>query len=310
MTTPPNLVLKWQRAVVAGGYLARMTRLQAKLAFALMKYADYRTGELYPTIEQLAAAVGSLNLTRVREGMNELEEMGVVATTQRGGGRGNATTRRLVIPIVDERAQETETDGVPDSADKQGQFQQQKGDTSEPETGTVLTEKGGHAPSLHPASTPRHVTPHEHTNGADVPKSPRRHRPAVKERTPEPPKQQSRGGTRAKRPKLTLDEARTLPVPLILNTPTFRATWERFLQYREERRELGTKIGTEVLLDQLVGFGPEQAIEKLNMCMANQWRGVIFKDDRKNGVINGNGKHHGKHAASSPRRIEEDLSLQ
>jgi hypothetical protein len=276
------------RAVVAGGYLARLDRLEAKLAFAMTKWADYRTLELYPSIEQLAKSVGSRNLRRVRDALTRLEEMGLTETTHRGGGRGKATTRRLIVPPATEPAEQTETQAVPVSASKQGQLEQLNRDSSDTETGTVSARKGGHAPSPPLTKKRANGTLHEHTTRALTPDA------AANKSAPE---------CGSKRSKLTLAEAKAIEIPLSVDTPTFRVTWEQFLQYRDERGELGMRTGTQVLLNQLAAYGPEEAIARLNRTMANQWRGVLFPDDRRNGVNNGKGKHH-----SGSRRIEEKLS--
>lgn len=161
--TRGNQVLMWSRAIIAGGHLAKLGLLESKLAFALTRFANYNTLELYPSTKHLAEAIGCGNLKRVRDALSRLEAAGLLRTVDRGGGRGRATTRQLVIPEPLEIDALLDLDpdhkqGRSASPIKQGRaespFPEINRDGARPETGTVRDDKQGRSASPQPIREP------------------------------------------------------------------------------------------------------------------------------------------------------------
>lgn len=90
-----------------------------------------------------------------------------------------------------------------------------------------------------------------------------------------------------KQPKKKPTEEPPPDIPLLLDTPEFRQTWEQWIVYRREIRKPMTRTGMEKALDSLLGMGAMEAVNALNTAMTNGWRGFKF-DDQKEGT---NGKH-------------------
>lgn len=74
-------------------------------------------------------------------------------------------------------------------------------------------------------------------------------------------------------------------LPENLKTSSFTTAWAEWLEYKKQRKESYKPIGAKQLLKKLAGFGPEEAVRKLETAMSNNWAGCIFdnRPSKKNG---------------------------
>jgi len=67
-------------------------------------------------------------------------------------------------------------------------------------------------------------------------------------------------------------------IPPELNTPAFLAAWETWLAYRKERRLAAYKpLGLQRQLSALAAFGPQSAIEAIELSMRQNYQGLFPK---------------------------------
>jgi hypothetical protein len=139
--------------------------------------------------------------------------------------------------------------------------------------------------------------------------------PSGEEKTPLPP--EGGTGTEGPPPKRSRSAPITaeailsgVPVPLSLDTPAFRATWERWVRLRLKLKRVKEPIA--LFTDQLVdceAAGEETAIVVLKASIRGEWQGLFFDRTTTNGK--GNGSHQqapsGKPAGSYERRLNLDL---
>jgi hypothetical protein len=110
-------------------HLASLSKLEAKVMFVLYRHARKHTGKSWPAIDTICAKVGCAVPSRVRRVLRRLEAMGLVEVVQRGGGAGNSTVRRLVLP------KGTLADPIQPDENEDGQ--RMNGDGQRAETGTL-----------------------------------------------------------------------------------------------------------------------------------------------------------------------------
>jgi hypothetical protein len=71
-----------------------------------------------------------------------------------------------------------------------------------------------------------------------------------------------------------------LDFPECLETPSFKSAWADWLEYKKQRKQPYKPAGAKALLKQLAKFGPDEAIRKIEIAMANNWAGCVFSDKK------------------------------
>lgn len=84
-----------------------------------------------------------------------------------------------------------------------------------------------------------------------------------------------------------------IAVPPSLATPEFLAAWDRWQEYRRQRKPALTDIGREQQLKKLAEVGPVEAVRFIDRSITNGWQGLFFAEDR-------NGRS-GQHVGPSSR---------
>lgn len=70
-------------------------------------------------------------------------------------------------------------------------------------------------------------------------------------------------------------------LPSVLNTPEFKQAWDAFLKYRKERKKTLYKSSFLPQWKQMAKWGVEEAIEAMNISIANGWQGIFPPDQRE-----------------------------
>ena len=87
-----------ERAVVDGGYWARMSHLERGVWFVLLKQSDFETGEVRMGMVTIAQRAGISNLHRARQACQQIEMQGLCRTVHAGGGKDHAAVRVMLAP--------------------------------------------------------------------------------------------------------------------------------------------------------------------------------------------------------------------
>lgn len=107
-------------------------------------------------------------------------------------------------------------------------------------------------------------------------------------------------GKPRKRGKVSISVA-DVPLPETLNTPEFAVAWEKLFEHRKEIGKPMTKLAAQQMLDLMEAEGVEGSIRKIELAIANGWRGVIFADSKGSHKSNGNG--NGFYPTASPPKV-------
>lgn len=95
---------------------------------------------------------------------------------------------------------------------------------------------------------------------------------------------EERRGDQSRREEIRPEEKRdfeklsTVPgstvIPLLLNTPEFRAAWVMWLEHLKQKRKSPSLHAQDLQLRKLATFGPEKAVQTLNHCIEHNWQGI------------------------------------
>ena len=77
------------------------------------------------------------------------------------------------------------------------------------------------------------------------------------------------------------EEALTVPIPLLLQTPEFHKAWEDWVADRRRRRKPITRRAAELQLKDLEAMGPVAAIESIRKSITSGWTGLFAPNASK-----------------------------
>lgn len=91
--------------------------------------------------------------------------------------------------------------------------------------------------------------------------------------------------TKGTKPKsVSMRGAQDVALPLLLNTPEFRAAWQDWQTYRHEARKPLTPSTAKAQLGKLEKMGHEQSIAAIRRSIEHGWAGLFAEDDRRTAV--------------------------
>jgi hypothetical protein len=145
---------------------------------------------------------------------------------------------------------------------------------------SVGKAEGNRRETVHPSSLTLTLTqedppPNPPSGGADV-------EPPTSDAAKAKAKQEQRAREREAREAKKRAEAEAvaaLPIPRELETPDFRDAWARWQRHRAKKHPL-TVDGAATTLKQLAARGAAEAVRRIDLSIANGWRGLIFPDER------------------------------
>jgi hypothetical protein len=83
-------------------------------------------------------------------------------------------------------------------------------------------------------------------------------------------------------------------LPDVLNTAEFRSAWEKFVQYRQQKRKPIYQASFTAKWKQMQTWGIENSIKSIEQTIANGWQGIfpqVYQDSAKNNKSEENSKY-------------------
>lgn len=205
----------------------------------------------------------------------DLRKFGYLTLAQIGGGSGNVNQYKVTLPdepvtetpveSAGDLAQETAAESAADSALEPRSNKPGITQTPAEKTPVVLDKKPRLFQSQNPGQNDPPISIDYSFDYSNTP-------PA-------------RGREVSKGRKLDDALAGMPPLPDSLNTPTFKRTWEEWIQHRKEIGEPLKPMQARKQLNRLAKEGEELAVVRLERSIENGWTGLWFKDDNLKGSV-------------------------
>lgn len=147
-------IIRAVNALVAGGWMQRLTPIQQSVWLAMAKHADRDTGESYPGVDTIRRYLMLAREGRVREARKDLIKLGLLEVIQVGGGRKPMKVRMIIPPVLpgsfaaEEAARKASPKAPrPESTPPQSQEGSKAGGHPSPKAGGHPAPKSGGHPS-------------------------------------------------------------------------------------------------------------------------------------------------------------------
>jgi hypothetical protein len=167
-----------ERAILYGGYWARMSPLERGVYFVLLVNSDFETGIVCPLdFDEIARLAGTSNVNRARQAYKQLEMVGIAETIDEGGGWGHKAKRQLLCPLPFAEAPLFAQEPDETTGPLRGPVVEKKGAAARKTRGPLRDEKGGRpARDRGPRSGPDtllHISHHSHSSSQEKTTGPR-----------------------------------------------------------------------------------------------------------------------------------------
>lgn len=119
---------------------------------------------------------------------------------------------------------------------------------------------------------------------------------------PREEKRREEENTKKEEPPTPKGDGRKQPaaveLPANLQTPDFRAAWDRWQQHRREKKSPLTPTSTRQQLKQMTAWGPARSIEAIDNSILNGWTGLFEPKDSTDAKHNGRSREQTRYASS------------